>query len=401
MSTDKEIGIVVIAYNRVKSLSRLLHSLRTAEYFNDKVDLVISIDYSGEDAVYKLARNFEWPFGEKKVIQHPKNLGLRSHVLFCGSFTKEYKSICVFEDDIFVSPGFYNFAKQVIPFYKNNDSVAGISLYAHKWNQFVNRPFAAIHDEYDIYFLQQAKSWGQIWIREQWNDFIAWYELNKTKDLTALDFPDQIAAWPDSSWLKYHMKYLVEKNKYFVYPKQSLSTNFNDVGTHAIMESNSYQVPLQMGATKIYNFSKTIGIYNTYDIFFENKMLHKYLDVDEHELTVDLYGNKRYFKKYLLTTKPLDFEVIKTFGLRLRPHELNVILNVSGEDIFLYNTSEVRKSPKSKYSEINRFMYDVKTTSKKQMFLSSLFLYYQALKMKVKRIVNIRVKKRDKYNSGF
>ena len=50
------IAIVVIAYNRLNSLKRLIHSLLQASY-NDKVDLIISIDRSDIfEQMYKYGR---------------------------------------------------------------------------------------------------------------------------------------------------------------------------------------------------------------------------------------------------------------------------------------------------------------------------------------------------------
>lgn len=385
MDNKNEFAIVAIAYNRTESLNRLLNSLINAEYFGDIIDLVISVDNCGNNSVYDIANEFEWPYGNKRIIHHSENLGLRNHVLFCGNLTKEYKNICVFEDDIFVSPSFYNFAKQAIKFYEKDESIAGISLYTHKWNYIANRPFSCISNEYDVFLMQQAQSWGQIWSQPKWEEFIKWYKINKDNHVEEFDFPQVISNWPKSSWLKYHMKYLVEKNKYFVYPKQSLTTNFSDIGTHAVVVSNCYQVPLEMGNTRIYNFQSSIDNKYIYDVFFENKILYNLLGFDESELTIDLYGQKKCFKKFLLTSKQLNFEIIKSYALRLRPHELNVILNVSGEDIFLYNTRNRISNSKKKLYLLNQFIYDIKTSAKKDLMKASFYFYYESLKIKIKK----------------
>lgn len=384
MDVNKEFGIVAIAYNRTESLSRLLDSLIKAEYFGEIIDLVISIDYSGNNSVYNMATEFEWPYGNKRIIHHSENLGLKNHVLFCGSLTKEYKNICVFEDDIFVSPAFYNFAKQAVKFYEKDESVAGISLYTHMWNQFVNRPFTCVSNENDVFFIQQANSWGQIWSESKWVDFKDWYDINKDIELEAENFPKAISNWSESSWLKYHMKYLVDNDKYFVFPKQSLTTNFSDLGTHAMVTSNCYQVTLEMGTNKIYNFQKSIDNKYIYDVFFENKILFDILNLNEKELTIDLYGHKTFYNEFLLTSRKLNFEVLKTYGLHLRPHELNIIYNISGRDIFLYNTNNTASNQTKKYFKINSFLYDIKTNAKKDLMKASLYFYLRALKMKVR-----------------
>src|SRR5687767_8665947 len=118
-------AIVVPAYNRPASLLRLLESLLGAN-IPPEVTLVISIDKGGPEAVVRLAENFSWPFGDKKIIVHEQHLGLKEHVLECGDLAMEYGQIIMLEDDLFVSPAFYSFAKEASLFYGNEEMLAGI-----------------------------------------------------------------------------------------------------------------------------------------------------------------------------------------------------------------------------------------------------------------------------------
>ena len=52
--------IVIVAYNRQNALNNLLNSRSRAEYDCDNVNLIISIDYSGQHDVYNLAEDFNW-----------------------------------------------------------------------------------------------------------------------------------------------------------------------------------------------------------------------------------------------------------------------------------------------------------------------------------------------------
>ena len=122
--------------------------------------------------------NMEWPFGNKIIKTYPKRMGLRNHILTCGDYVEGYDGIAVFEDDIFVAPTFYSFMKQAVEFYKDDDNVAGISLYSHMWSEYNKRPFVAEKKEYDNYFLQYAQSWGQVWMPKQWKEFKEWYKNN-------------------------------------------------------------------------------------------------------------------------------------------------------------------------------------------------------------------------------
>ena len=148
-------GIVVIGYNRIDSLQRLMRSLLLASY-PQKVDLIISIDNSGTDIVENYAKTVEWAHGEKIIKTYPERMGLKKHVLKCGTYLNEYDydAIAVLEDDLFVSPGFFEYMIQTVEFYKDNDAIAGISLYTHSWNINADRPFMPIYKGYDVFYFQ-------------------------------------------------------------------------------------------------------------------------------------------------------------------------------------------------------------------------------------------------------
>ena len=127
-------------------------------------------------------------------------------------YLNEYDAISVLEDDIIVSPGYYQYMKQAVKCYKENMDIAGISLYSHKMNVNVDLPFVPEPDGYDVFFMQFAQSWGQIWMREQWFAFREWYLTHAEEPVAANNVPGFVSGWPKTSWLKYHIKYCIEKN---------------------------------------------------------------------------------------------------------------------------------------------------------------------------------------------
>lgn len=345
------IAIVVVGYNRVDSISRLINSLLVADYKNDNVDLILSIDNSGTDLVENYAKSITWNHGEKIIRTFPERQGLRNHILQCGKFTENYRGIIVLEDDVVVSKDFYNYSKQAIEFYEKEDDIAGISLYSTCLSIDANRTFIPDFSPYDNYFLQYAQSWGQIWIKDSWNKFISWYSENFNKELHSDNFPVSISNWSNKSWLKYHIKYCVENNKYFVYPYKSFTTCFAEAGEHELEKNSIFQVPLSNEANKKYLFcllsDKNIS---KYDVFYERQDLDNYLGISN--VLVDLYGRKFVNEalnedyNYLLSSKKLNYKIEKSFALDMRPHEANIINNIRGYDIFLYNLKETKKFPK-------------------------------------------------------
>ena len=129
ISSKLKPAIVVVAFNRPDSLKRLLGSLKKGHYPDD-IKLIISIDHSPDNSpVVDCANDFEWNAGEKEIIIHPENLGLRRHILSCGDLSYKYGSVIILEDDLFVSPFFYQYSLDALDFYKDKDDIAGIGLF--------------------------------------------------------------------------------------------------------------------------------------------------------------------------------------------------------------------------------------------------------------------------------
>ena len=108
-SNKERIAIVVVGYNRLKALKRLLNSLNDAHYDTNDVPLVISIDASGERALYDYVESYRWLHGDKYVNIQAERLGLKAHIIQCGDLTHYFKAVALFEDDLWVSPYFYHY----------------------------------------------------------------------------------------------------------------------------------------------------------------------------------------------------------------------------------------------------------------------------------------------------
>ena len=215
-----KITIVVIGYNRIDSINRLLMSLSKAYYLDDRVDLIISLDRCDKtESFIKELEKYNWKYGSKKIRSFEKRLGLRNHVIECGKLVEGYDAIIVLEDDLLVSPYFYSYVKQTLKKYGEDDHIAGISLYKNELNNGVNLPFVPSNNGYDVFMMQLSQSWGQCWTKKMWNEFYEWYQENCERDLKKIkNLPSYISSWDERSWLKYHMAYTVENNKYHIYP---------------------------------------------------------------------------------------------------------------------------------------------------------------------------------------
>lgn len=346
-------ALVVIGYNRIPGMLRLLESIEHAEYENDQVTLIVSLDNCGDSGPEEAAKSFRWSHGEKIVRTFPERQGLRKHILSCGDYLKEYDAIAVLEDDLVVSPAFYDYMKQSVEFYKDHKEIAGISLYSHKLNVNRNLPFVPQPDAYDNFFMQFAQSWGQVWMKEQWFAFKDWYEKHVDEPVEAENVPEFVSSWPKTSWLKYHIKYCISENKYFVYPYHSLTTCYSDAGEHCKEANTIYQVPMIRKTGMKYRFCEDIKNGVCYDAFFERQGLGEVLNLQEAELCVDFYGTKgnRENRRFWITREKLPYKIIASYDFCMRPQECNVLEHISGDCIHLYDTKNSSTSEKKTIRE--------------------------------------------------
>ena len=363
--------IVVVAFNRTKSLKRILDSLVKAVY-TGKTRLIISIDNNGTNQdVVDLANHYSWEFGEKEVIYRPEHLGLRKHILTCGDLTYQYGSIIMLEDDLVVSPYFYHYAVEALNFYKDSTEIAGISLYNLPYTEASKLPFLPLKDDSDVYFMQVPSSLGQAWTMEHWDKFKKWFDTNP--DLNKIEGLPIIATryWSASSWKKYFYGYLVDFNKFFVFPQVSLTTNFNDRGENMYAKTYFGQVSLQMRNIS-YKWKLPLDSINVYDAYSEilpEKLKVLCSKLEGYDFETDLFGQKESFsKEFVLTHKPCRNPIF-SFERAMKPHELNIIFNIEGSELCLAKREDVLFTEET----IKNLLYRTKPVDQ---FLNDFAYYY-------------------------
>ena len=352
-------AIVVAGYSRPACVHRLLNSVCDAYYPINDITLIISLDYSNRsEENVEISEKCAWRYGEKKIIRHNKRKGLKEHILSCGDMSEEYGAVIVLEDDLLVSPDYYSYVLQMLDYYKNDDRICGISLYSHDWNGYGNYQFMPQRNEYDVFIGQIGISWGQCWTQKQWRSFKSFYNNNKDKAIFDEKLPWTINLWGEQSWAKYFYDYMVNEDKYYVIPYISLSTNFSDEGEHNSKVSNTFQVMIMEARGKKY-YAPTFEQAIKYDMFFE-RILDDTIKVGNvlgNDICVNLNGFRRSVsgKKYILTCKRYDgINPEAHFGLRMRPIEQNVLLNIPGDDIYLYKSADIQGKDISNYRRTSR-----------------------------------------------
>lgn len=380
---DNEIiAIVIIAYNRAHSLQRLLKYVSQATYYRGDIPLIISIDYHKENGdVIKVAESFEWKYGKKIIRTHSHNIGLREHVFECGRLTRDYGTVIILEDDAIVAPDFYNYVMECQKFYEFDERIAGVSLYAHRMNGYAMRWFLPVLTGYDVYFGQFGMTRGQSWTYKQWSSFEQWLSNNEEFYKSEDDLmPLKIFRYKNA-WSKYYIRYIIETDKYYVIPYEPLASVFCDDGVHTNHDkfrSTIIQVSLNWGQ-KYYSFPKfDAGAH--YNIYFENVDVRRMLcnKLGTSELCMDLNDispKDRIMKndRYLVTTKKMNKKIIESYSLELRPIEMNIVKEIPGTGIYIYDMSINEKN--KLYDWKQRIEYDLGGIKSKEALMYAIMTF--------------------------
>ena len=350
--------ICCIGYNRPESMRRLLKSIGKADYDNDDILLLISIDESKDsDSVETVAREFEWCHGEKKILRYPNRLGLKEHCLLCGDYTDGHGALIFLEDDVVVAPGYYMYVKNAAAFYADDERIMGVSLYSERWVEDLSIELIPSFNGYDVFLTQRELSHGQCWLEKSWKKFRTWYSVNQSCVGYNKNIPPCVYKWDSkSSWSKFMSYFMVEEDMYYVCPYHSYATNMSEVGTHAGKTSDICQVPLSEGNYRQFRFGQPDCLVK-YDAFYERKdrFMNIISEINIDNICLDLNGQKYDWSgyNYLLTTKVCDYQLIEEFGVNMDPIENNLLYNVPGTGIRLYQIPESYK-PSGLISEIEK-----------------------------------------------
>lgn len=379
-NNQEPLAIVIVAYNRAKALSNLLQSISKIKT-DCNIPLVISIDGGGTAEVNKIADEYVWRHGKKRVVIHEK-LGLVKHFIWAGDQSEKFGNVLFLEDDLSVSSDIINYAQQLISFYKDDDRITGGSCYNMMYT-LSGMHFYQIQDGYDNFFWQHPY-WGNIWFGKQWKEFKRYLDTYEVKNEL---LPRTVQPWI-RSFKKIYLQFLAETNKTMVFPRVSLVTN-NGIGggDHNKADAVQFHVPFLVTLGKKYQFSHYDESLARYDLFEE-------IDVDvvkslckplsDFDFVIDTKLNRSFYgKDYVLTTLKTSKSIIQ-FDSNMKPTELSTLLDISGAGLSLTHINDIDSKTR------NAVMYD---DCKKNIYRPVLRISWQLFIEAVKQVIYNRMKK--------
>ena len=383
MMLKEPTAIVIPAYNRPHTLTRLLASLAASYYPREfSVPLVISIDPENgvpNENTKRVADSFEWAHGPKEIVVHTEHLGLLQNFYYCCHLAETYGSVIFLEDDSVVSPAFYHYARETLAYFEQDKQIAGISLYRYAFNGFTHYPFEPLADGSDVYFMQVSSIMGQVWSSAQWKEFEKWRVASTgVKSGTNERMHDLWSKFASDDHFPILTNYLVSTRRYSVFPRVSFTTGFGDTGTHFTSKTSYFQVPLQHNQTsfRFQNLKSSVSVYDSFMEILPGCVKQIVPALSDWEFDVDLNASKgrRHLRAdYVLTTRACA-NPLKSFALAMRPPEANLVYDAAGQGINLCRRSDIRWDRWSEFQTRKR-LYDY-FSGAHQRGLKQRFMYF-------------------------
>ena len=297
------VTICIITFDRPESLKRLLDSLVLANYFLHSVDLLFSIDTrDGVDSlatkeVQNLARQFRWPYGKKKIRRRQRHGGLVTAVMESWYPMYDNEFYLFAEDDIELSPLWYQWAIATInkyrishKFLKFSGTIAGISLYTNRLLETV-WPYQIRHirdvTNSSAILYQLPCSWGGIYFPEHWKIFREFAFL-RSNDVNNILLEHSTTNGWTKSWVKFMHELMYLKSWTLLYPnfpgEESFATNHIEPGVHidkkrSMEDKGKYTVPLLTNERGKLNFGKILPHLSDipiFDMFLRRHTFHSF-----------------------------------------------------------------------------------------------------------------------------
>lgn len=174
--------IVIFAFNRPDSLSRMIDSLKRNIGF-DRHEIFVYVDGPRNEAdVPNVSRVIEIAHGlTSHVHASDKNKGLATSIISgVSEVINKYGRAIVLEDDLVLMPGFLQYMDKALDVYESDTRIFSVCGYGLK----IKRPKGYGGD---VYLCNRSSSWGWATWADRWNsvdwEVSDWPQLRSSKKL--------------------------------------------------------------------------------------------------------------------------------------------------------------------------------------------------------------------------
>lgn len=261
--------IIVITMDREGSLRRLLDSLVKANYGEDHVDLDIWIDRGKDKPIHEgilhACQTTDWKQGTKTIHKRASNAGLYQQWIYTWNITAETTEFAVIlEDDLEVSPAFYQWLRVARAAYAQDPDVGAFTLQRSTLRPRQVKGVASgpldIPSEHPVFKYRLLGTWGFAPQRDQWVEFRKWFEEKRAKGekpyvdglVTTYWYREQEKdGFAPNMWSQWWIKFVDEKGYFTVTAHlpdgTTLASNWRESGLHYSKNRPSADFPVFRG----------------------------------------------------------------------------------------------------------------------------------------------------------
>jgi hypothetical protein len=179
-TTELDLRIIVIVYNRARSLLKCLNAINNAQYGGDLVGVEVWVDPIEETnlphaATLKTAQNFKFAHGQYNVRVHPTHVGIQGQWMNTWRPQNDTKEIAlILEDDVTVSKYFWRWLKAAHQKYDQETYISGYGL-SHPGISHASGTTLDVPTSIRIYAYRVLCTWGFSPHTAQWRKFQDWF----------------------------------------------------------------------------------------------------------------------------------------------------------------------------------------------------------------------------------
>lgn len=266
---DAVARLIVLTMDRSEALQRLLTSAAGADYGGDHVDLDVWVDRRDgapiDARVLAAAARVHWPHGAKTVYARRKNGGLYQQWIYTWRIAERADEVAIIlEDDLELSPAFYQWLKLARSAYAADPEVAAFTLQRSTLRPRL--PFGvrsrvlSIPSDQPVFKYRLLGSWGFSPQREAWAEFRTWFEQKRAAG--AKPYVDNLITtewyksqekngFAPSMWTQWWIKFADEKGYFTVTPHlpdgTTLCANWRENGMHYSKGKPERDFPIYTG----------------------------------------------------------------------------------------------------------------------------------------------------------
>jgi len=274
--------IIVLTMDRASSLERLLNSLQKAHYGDDRVDLDIWIDRLDSTSplntnISAVSRQFSWVHGAKTIYTRRQPGGLYQQWMYTWDLDSPGDITVILEDDLELSPAFYQWLKLARSKYGNDPDVGGFTLQRSVIR--TRKPPPGVYEGHlrlprgtNIFKYRLQGSWGFAPKREIWRQFLVWFEAKRITGekpyvdglITTAWYKGQERGNPiaKTMWTQWFVKFVDERDYFCVTPwapkGTTLAGNWKEPGLHFGKKSKKTDYSIFEGSVSEFNWPKKL-----------------------------------------------------------------------------------------------------------------------------------------------